>query len=140
MSRIRGQDTSIELSLRHALWRQGLRYRKNFRKVIGRPDVAFVGRKIAVFCDSSFWHGRTAEKTLRKITSNTQYWRSKILGNVARDRRINRQLRKDGWKVLRFWDEEIEKNLVRCVARVSAAVLRADELTGRALKRRRARR
>src|SRR5258706_138562 len=126
MSRIRAQDTSIEIALRRALWRAGLRYRKNFGKVLGKPDVVFVGKKVAVFCDSSFWHGRNARKSIGKIRSNKEYWRKKILGNVARDKLVNRSLHRDGWQVLRFWDNEIQEELTRCVAQVLKAVAKAN--------------
>src|SRR5690349_3799384 len=109
MSRIRAQDTSIELALRFALWKEGLRYRKNYKSLTGRPDIVFVRQRIAIFCDSSFWHGRHVMKSLGKITSNKDYWTQKLLGNMRRDKKINRELRKAGWRVLRFWDEDIEK-------------------------------
>jgi DNA mismatch endonuclease (patch repair protein) len=132
MSRIRGKDTSIEIALRRALWAEGLRFRKNVAKVLGKPDVVFARAKVAVFCDSSFWHGRYAERSLARITSNREYWRKKILGNVARDKRVTRQLRHDGWIVLRFWDDDIETNVHLCLAKVRDALdRRALQSVGR---------
>jgi DNA mismatch endonuclease (patch repair protein) len=122
MSRIRSTDTSIELALRRALWKDGLRFRKNYRAVAGAPDVAFTRSKVAVFCDSSFWHGRDWGRRKRRIFSNRSYWWSKIGGNIARDKRVNATLTRDGWVVVRFWDIEIEQNLEQCVEQVKAAL------------------
>jgi DNA mismatch endonuclease (patch repair protein) len=118
MSRIRGKDTSIEILLRLALWKAGLRYRKHYAGLRGKPDIVFVSAKVAVFCDSSFWHGRNPEKYLGRITSNPDYWRKKIYGNRARDKRVNAELRKAGWNVVRFWDVEIEGDLEGCAQKV----------------------
>ncbi len=118
MSRIRSKDTSIELALRKALWAAGIRYRKHYRRVPGSPDVAIVSHKIAVFCDSTFWHGRDWQERKRKMLSNRDYWVKKIEGNIARDERINRELSILGWKVVRFWDIEISKNIEGCVDKI----------------------
>ena len=126
MSRIRKTDSSIEITMRRAAWSAGLRYRKNYNRLPGCPDLAFLTARVAVFCDSSFWHGRNAEKYLSRITSNKTYWISKIHGNMARDQRVNAQLRALGWRVLRFWDEEIVSNPQRCVDKVLRAVNSRD--------------
>lgn len=115
MSRIRSKDTGIEVILRRALFAIGLRYRKNYRKVSGCPDIAFVGPKIAIFCDSSFWHGRDMPSLEKRLRTNKAFWLNKINSNIARDHRINQALKEAGWKVLRFWDDDIEHRLDRCV-------------------------
>jgi DNA mismatch endonuclease (patch repair protein) len=125
MSRIRSTDTSIELALRRALWKDGLRFRKNYRAVTGAPDVAFTRAKVAVFCDSSFWHGRDWGRRKRRILSNRPYWWAKIGGNIARDKRVNATLTREGWLVVRFWDIEIEQNVEHCVEQVRAALIGA---------------
>jgi DNA mismatch endonuclease (patch repair protein) len=122
MSRIRGKDTSIERKLRLALWKVGLRYRKNYSGLPGKPDIVFLRAKVAVFCDSSFWHGRDPEKYLQRITSNPSYWRKKIYGNRARDERINAELKELGWRVIRFWDSDIEMGLGDCTERICTLV------------------
>ena len=122
MSRIRSTDTGIELRLRRALWAEGLRYRKNYRGLIGTPDIVFIGKRIAVFCDSSFWHGRQWKRQKKRLKTNRDFWIAKIERNKARDRRVNRALRRGGWTVIRFWDIDIEQNLTECVKRVSQAV------------------
>jgi DNA mismatch endonuclease, patch repair protein len=122
MSRIRSKDTSIELTLRGALWNAGLRFRKNYAEVAGSPDVVFTKRRVAVFCDSTFWHGRDWEQRKRKIVSNRPYWLKKIRRNIARDRRVDSELKREGWVVLRFWDVDIEQHLEQCVTEVKAAL------------------
>ncbi|MBR4504987.1 MAG: very short patch repair endonuclease [Candidatus Methanomethylophilaceae archaeon] len=114
MSRIRGKDTGIELALRKELWSRGLRYRKNYRGAEGTPDIAFPGVKVAVFCDSEFWHGRDWEERKGTIKSNRDYWIPKIERNIQRDSEVDDALRRDGWVVIRFWGEEIDKRLSWC--------------------------
>lgn len=118
MSRIRSTETGIEVALRSALFAAGLRYRKNYRKALGCPDIAFVGAKVAVFCDSSFWHGRDMASLEMRLQTNRAFWLKKINANIARDRRVNQALKAAGWRVLRFWDEDIEHHLDRCVKRI----------------------
>lgn len=118
MSRIRSTETGIEVILRHAIFAIGLRYRKNYRQAPGRPDIAFVGIKLAVFCDSSFWHGRDMRSLEKRLRTNKTFWLDKINCNIARDRRVDQALKEDGWKVLRFWDEDIEHRLDRCVKQI----------------------
>ena len=117
MQRIRSKDTSIEIRLRRALWAEGIRYRKNVKTLPGKPD------KIAVFCDASFWHGRDFGR--KPVDVNHEYWDAKIRRNMQRDQEVNKQLRALGWTVLRFWDEEINKNLAECVRVVQEAVFLA---------------
>ena len=117
MSRIRGKDTKIEVTLRMALWNEGYRYRKNDRSVFGTPDICFKGRKVAVFCDSSFWHGR--DYLNGSIPENNrEFWVKKLTSNIDRDSLVNKTLKRKGWKVLRFWDDEINTDLARCVSEI----------------------
>ena len=124
MQRIRSNDTSIEIKLRTALWAEGIRYRKNVKTLPGKPDIVVTKYKIAVFCDSSFWHGRDFESK-KPVGTNHEYWDAKIRQNIQRDEKVNKQLRALGWTVLRFWDEEINKNLAECVQAVQEAVFLA---------------
>lgn len=114
MSRIRGKDTKIEMMLRKELWSRGLRYRKNDKSVTGKPDIAFIGPKIAVFCDSEFWHGYDWEHKKDEIKTNRDFWIRKIERNMERDIEVNTILKEQGWRVLRFWGKEIQKNLEEC--------------------------
>jgi DNA mismatch endonuclease (patch repair protein) len=116
----RKTDTRCEVSLRRALWAAGCRYRKNVPTLPGRPDVVFLGAKVAVFCDGDFWHGRDWESRRRKLRhgTNADYWLAKIQRNMERDRQNTRLLQEMGWTVLRFWESEVRcdsKTVVRTI-------------------------
>ena len=108
MSSIRSKDTKIELEIRKRLHKRGLRYRKNVNNLPGKPDIVFSRKKVIVFCDSCFWHG--CDKHFRKPKTNKKYWDQKINGNIQRDKEIFIKYQKEGWKVLRFWEHEINSN------------------------------
>ena len=114
MQAIRNKDSGIELMLRKELWNRGVRYRKNVKDVFGHPDLAFKGKKVAVFCDSEFWHGYDWEKNREAIQTRRDFWIPKIERNMQRDREVNEMLEKAGWKVIRFWGKEIKKNVGQC--------------------------
>ncbi len=120
MSRIRGKDTAPETILRKALWAAGLRYRKHARAPIGRPDVVFKGKRVAVFIDGCFWHGCPDHYVHPR--SKRDFWANKLADNVARDRRQTLALEAAGWKVVRAWEHEIFESLDRVVADVRAAL------------------
>lgn len=122
MSHVRAKDTKIEVLLRKELWGRGLRYRKNVRKVYGNPDLAFIGKKVAVFCDSEFWHGYDWENQKGKIKTNSDFWIAKIERNMERDRDVTSHLEDEGWTVLRFWGKEIQKNVAECADLIEKAV------------------
>lgn len=114
------QDTGPELLLRRALWKLGLRYRKNPADLPGVPDIAFPGKRVAVFVDGDFWHGK--DWPLRKVRlargHNAEYWIAKIESNIARDRRQVAELRASGWAVLRVWESDIAAHPELVVRRV----------------------
>lgn len=120
MSRIKGRDTAIEGMLRKALLERGvLGYRKNTRGVLGKPDFTWKRHKLAVFCDSAFWHGYNwNEKARRVFKVRKKFWIRKIERNRERDKEVNRGLRKEGWTVLRFWDRQIKKSPETCARKV----------------------
>ncbi len=122
MSKITGKDTKPEITFRKALWVQGIRYRKNYTKILGKPDVAIVKYKIAIFIDGTFWHGYNWKEKKRRIRSNKEYWIKKIERNIERDQRINTRLNEMGWLVLRFWDFEVKKELSLCIDKTIAAI------------------
>ncbi len=115
MQHVRNKDSQIELRLRKALWHSGLRYRKNVRNVFGCPDVVFKKLKIAIFCDSEFWHGYNWEVRKNDFKSHQEFWIPKIERNMARDKEVNEKLQSEGWTVLRFYGRDIKKNLDECV-------------------------
>jgi DNA mismatch endonuclease Vsr len=119
MSAVKSSGTKIEILMGKALWDIGLRYRKNYKKVFGKPDFAFLSAKVAVFCDSSFWHGRNwGQKRKSEFRKNKTFWVNKIEKNIARDKTVNRELKKDGWKVFRFWEDKIILNAENCAKKV----------------------
>jgi len=123
MSRVRAKNTGIENELASALSKNGIRgYRRNARRILGTPDFSWRGRKIAVFCDSSFWHGYDWKNQIKTIKTRKKFWINKIEMNISRDKRISRELRKDGWKVLRFWDFSINKNSNQCAFKIKKAL------------------
>lgn len=122
MRAIRSKDTTIELALRKALWQRGIRYRKNYKGLIGKPDIVITKYRIAVFCDSDFWHGYDWENRKFRIKSNQNYWIPKIERNMKRDREVTAALVEQGWIVLRFWEHTIRKELEECVNDIQEAV------------------
>jgi DNA mismatch endonuclease (patch repair protein) len=126
MHQVKNKDSVIELTLRKELWSRGIRYRKNVRRVLGKPDIAFLGKKIAVFCDSEFWHGFNWEEKQNEIKSNRDFWIPKIERNIERDREVNAALEADGWIVLRFWGNDIKKNVKACADLIVDALKERD--------------
>lgn len=122
MRAIRSKDTTIELVLRKALWQRGIRYRKNYKGLLGKPDIVITKYRIAVFCDSDFWHGYDWENRKARIKSNQDYWIPKIERNMKRDREVTATLVEQGWIVLRFWEHTIRKELEECVEDIQEAV------------------
>lgn len=122
MQSIKNKDSKIEILLRKELWKRGIRYRKNVNSVFGHPDIAFIGKKVAVFCDSEFWHGYDWENKKEAIKSRREFWIPKIERNMARDVEVTEYLTKNGWTVLRFWGEDIKKNTVQCVDQIEAVI------------------
>ena len=122
MRRVRNKDSSIELALRQELWRRGIRYRKNVTKLFGKPDIAFIGKRVAIFCDSEFWHGYDWTNKQNEIKSRREFWIPKIERNITRDREVNERLQADGWTVLRFWGKEIKENVSACADQIEAAL------------------
>ena len=119
MQHIRSKDTVSEIKLRKALWHLGLRYRKNWRKLPGTPDIALTRQKIAIFVDGDFWHGRGHEASPgEQVGTNKAFWQRKLSRNIERDKEVNDALTEAGWLVLRFWDSEIKKDLQSCVNKI----------------------
>lgn len=121
MKAVKNKGSKIETMLQKELWRRGLRYRKNAKTVYGKPDIAFIGKKVAVFCDSEFFHGYDWENKNKEIKSNRDFWIPKIEKNMQRDREVTEKLTSEGWIVLRFWGNEIKKDLLGCADKIEAA-------------------
>lgn len=114
MQAVKNKDSQIEILLRKELWSRGIRYRKNSNKIFGKPDIVFIGKKIAVFCDSEFWHGYNWEERKKDFKSHQEFWIPKIERNIERDQEVTKKLEAEGWIVLRFWGNQIKKNVTQC--------------------------
>lgn len=130
MRRIRSKDTEIELVLRRKLWDKGYRYRKNYDKLPGKPDIVLTKYKIAIFCDGEFFHGKDWEVLKPRLEKgdNGEYWINKISRNRQRDDEINKRLLFEGWTVIRFWGKDIKKDTEECVQVVEEAIFDSIEL------------
>lgn len=122
MQAVKNKDSKIEVSLRKALWSRGYRYRKNCSSIEGKSDIVLPKYKTAIFCDSEFWHGYNWEVKKNDIKSNQEFWIKKIEGNIKRDIDVNRILKQQGWKVIRFWGKDIQKNLEICVNKIEKEI------------------
>lgn len=118
MQAIKITGTKDEVLLAKALWHKGYRYRKNNKKVFGKPDLTFKKHQLAIFVDGEFWHGKDWETYKHRIHSNSEFWYKKIERNIARDKIVNETLTKEGWTVLRFWSKDIRKNTEDCVKKI----------------------
>lgn len=122
MQAIKAKNSKIENRLAKSLFALGYRYRKNDKKVFGKPDITFKRYRIAIFCDSEFWHGKDWETQRLEIKSNKDFWYNKIESNINRDKLVNCKLKESGWTVIRFWGKEIENNLDFCVKSIIATI------------------
>ena len=131
MAAVRDRNSKAELALRRELHSHGVRYRLHARDVPGRPDIVWRGRKIAVFVDGDMWHGhawkvRGLAKLEDMFPTNTEWWVSKIRRNEERDREVNRELRRTGWRVVRLWESDVLASPSRAGRRVMAVLREAD--------------
>ena len=126
MSRIKSKNTSIEILLRKALWHEGIRYRKNFKLLPGKPDIAITKYKLAIFCDGELWHGKNWEKTKGTVKTNRDFWIPKIEKNIIKDNVNEKKLENTGWVILRFWGRDIKKNLADCVNEVKETIFNIE--------------
>lgn len=118
MRAVKNRGSKIEETLGKALWAAHLRYRKQYSKLPGKPDFVLVKHKIAIFCDSHFWHGYKRKERKKDHKSNKRFWYKKIERNMERDKEINSTLMKMGWKVIRFWEHEIKNGIDLCVKKI----------------------
>ncbi len=122
MARIRSSGSKMEREFGAQLRKAGIPFRKQYR-VLGKPDFVVLNERIAIFCDSRFWHGyRWGRRSSRDFKVNGEFWIRKIEGNRRRDSLVNRELRKQGWRVFRFWEHQISGNPRQCVLRVWTAI------------------
>ena len=117
MSRIRSKNTLIEQRMKKMLEQNKIKFREH-PKILGNPDF-LIEKRILVFCDGDFWHGYNykSRKNPRK-----KFWKEKIEGNMRRDVRVSRNLRVQGWSVLRFWEHDIERKPEICIKRIMRSI------------------
>ncbi|MFA5004614.1 MAG: very short patch repair endonuclease [Candidatus Omnitrophota bacterium] len=125
MARIRSNNTSPELVLKNKLWGSGIRFSRKPSIVLGKPDIVLNKQKIAIFIDGEFWHGYRWDEKKKKIKSNRAYWIPKIERTIARDKDNNKKLKRTGWKVLRFWQHQIIKDLPKCIEKIKKIMKRS---------------
>jgi DNA mismatch endonuclease, patch repair protein len=124
MKNIKCKDTKIEVILRSALWKRGYSYRKNYNRLPGKPDIALTKYRVAIFCDSEFFHGKDWEVLKPKLehSNNSEFWISKISRNREHDDEINKKLLFEGWTVIRFWGNDIKKNVDECITVIEETI------------------
>ena len=127
MKQIKCKGSKIEIMLMKELWSRGLRYRKNVKTVYGKSEIAFIGKKVAVFCDGEFWHGYNWEERKKDFKSNQEFWIPKIKRNMERDKEVTETLEAEGWTVLRFWGNDIKKKLSYCADIIEKAVRNSSD-------------
>jgi len=121
MKAVRASGSKIEQVLGKALWKANIRYRKQYSKLPGKPDFVLPKYKVAIFCDSHFWHGYNWEQKKHDHKNNMQFWHNKIERNIERDKEVNTSLTEMGWNVIRFWEHEIRQDVEKCVERIKQA-------------------
>lgn len=118
MKKVKSKNTKAEIFLRKKLWSAGIRYRKNYRKLIGTPDITITKKKIAIFIDGEFWHGKDWKIQKDKFKTNKSFWVAKIERNMQRDKEYGDLLENQGWIVLRFWEKEVLTNIDACINKI----------------------
>jgi DNA mismatch endonuclease (patch repair protein) len=126
MRKIKGRDTKPEIILRKSLWARGYRYRISPKDMPGKPDIVFRKNKLVIFVDGEFWHGYDWDNKKRRIKNNREYWLPKIEKNMARDSNNNSYYKYNGWRVLRFWQNDIMKNLTNCIDQIEKVIKKSN--------------
>ena len=125
MSKIRSTGGKAETILGKAIWHKGIRYFRNYKKLPGKPDLAITKYKVAVFVDGEYWHGYNFDeiKSGKRVHRNRDYWLHKISYNMDHYKKVNAELKSQGWTVLRFWERhQVLKDLDGCVDQIVSAV------------------
>jgi DNA mismatch endonuclease (patch repair protein) len=125
MRKIKSSRTIPEITLQKFLRKEGFKFKINYRNLPGNPDIVMLNKKIAIFVDGEFWHGYRWEEKKKKIKGNRAYWIPKIERTIARDKGNNKILRKAGWRVVRFWQYQIAKDLTKCINKIKKITKRS---------------
>ena len=118
MSKIKSKNTKPEIAFRHCLYNLGIRYRVNSKNLPGKPDISNKTKRFVVFIDGVFWHGFNWLEKKQKIKTNRDFWIPKIERNMQRDRENTLKLEEMVFKVFRFWEHDIKKDINRCALEV----------------------
>lgn len=130
MANVKLKNGKAEQLLAKRLWHSGLRYRKNYKKLPGSPDIAITSSHIAIFVDGEFWHGFEWESRKMRLKSNREYWIEKIEENIRRDQKNDLLLESSGWRVFHFWEKQVLKDVEMCAETVINAVReKKDDVT-----------
>ena len=122
MANIKLKQGNDEQKLAKALWHEGYRYRLNYKKLPGSPDIAIMKYHVAVFVDGEYWHGYDWETKKTQLKRNRAYWIEKIEENMARDRRVDRALVAMGWIPIHFWSKEVKRDLQGCIKTIKECI------------------
>lgn len=129
MSKVKLKNGAAEQLLTKKLWHLGYRYRKNDRRLPGSPDISIPRHRIAIFVDGEFWHGKDWETRKSRLRRNREYWIEKIEENIARDKRVDEQLRNMDWIPMHFWSKEALKDTDACVSDILGMIIESEHLT-----------
>jgi DNA mismatch endonuclease, patch repair protein len=123
MSSIKAINSKPEMDLRRSLWKYGIKgYRLHWKKVPGRPDVAFPHKKVAIFVNGCFWHRcPICKPNLPK--SHSEFWKIKFQKSIERDKQKNSQLKKLGWNCITLWECQIKQDINACVDKIKVILI-----------------
>jgi DNA mismatch endonuclease (patch repair protein) len=122
MSKIKSKNTKVEIALKVALKKSGYKFKTNVKALPGCPDFVIPKHKLVLFVDGEFWHGYNWKDKRNKLKTNRHYWINKIERNMQRDKSVNRLLKNKGWKVVRFWSNQVKSNLQKCLDKVIVCI------------------
>jgi DNA mismatch endonuclease (patch repair protein) len=118
MSKIQGKNTQPEIKLRKLLWSDGVRGYRIHYNLPGKPDIVFTKKKIAIFIDGCFWH--KCPICFQEPETRKEFWMGKIQSNIDRDKKVDEQLKNDGWTVIRIWEHVIKKEPEKAIKKIIA--------------------